>query len=666
MTLFKKKWVIILLLSANSTFAQPTYWDKAEQKYNQDTRDRIKDNSNLKSSDFNYKSHSTPNPPIPYVLMSEAEKAAYNKLQQEYSNSRRVAEYEARQREEQRVKAHNDYLQRIANENATIKRNFINDIVKLFNTSYTKLEIQAYAEQDFYHQNSNGASGKKILFENSLIAVKSINKLKLAEPNTPLDSLVSYVWDARFFTDYSLSFLKKIQNKYPEQKSFLERNELRIMGYYFGISTPYVTSEVGYIYPLCGFELMNDEQKIKILNRFEELESLYPELAIKAAGLSRVGFNMYYKYATSNLILKNKTDDKRLEYLYKALATKQQNYILPPGGFKEETWKFYADQYLKGIATELKLMYPNFVQNLTTEQWLNLSDTYQMNVKYIAWAFREDDKDKNYLKKYPNLKNALKDEFKKEEDGEGSITFENRDTYKGDIKNGKPNGQGKLTTATGNTFEGNFKNGALHGKGKAYYKNDVTFTNGKNSAGFKFFAGDIYDGDYNNGLREGKGTLYNTDRKTKYVGDWKNDEKDGEGEETFITNALLLPNTYKGGFKEGRYNGFGIITYANKESYTGKFEDGRYEGKGVFKYANGNTLQCNWDRNNIDGKAILTTANGYIMKYDNKIKKEYYKRNEFRRSISKANIKYYNSSGKEIDELEFTKNTHINASDIRY
>ena len=630
----------LFLLAANNTYAQSTYWDKAEAKYNSDHRERIRTNANTKSNTNNSSSNGNG---------TSQTKATSAKEAQEYIEYRKRVEYEAREREAQRIRDHNDYLQRIANENATTKRTFIQNNIDAFkgNKNYTHLDIKIFAEQDFYLIN-NDRDEAKMETEKYLSAVRFINKLVLAKPNTPIDTLVNYIWGARYFPDYSIAYLKKLQSQFPAEKSYLERNELRIITYYFGATRTYVTSAIGYTYPLCGFEIMEDDQKIKILDRFEELEAIYPETALKAAGECRVGFNIFYKYATSNLKLKNKTDEKRLDYLYKALATVQPDRVLPAGRVKDETWKYLADIYLKGIAVELKLMYPDFVQNLSSENWLEISDAYKINVEYIAWAFRDDNNHKAFLKKYPNLVNARKQEFKKEEDGNGEITFENRDKYKGEIKNGKPNGEGKLTTATGNIFEGNFKNGYLHGKGKAYSATGVSNI---------IYKGDIYEGDFNNGARHGKGTLYNEERnKYKYVGDWKNGLKDGDAEESSTDKHTNKTAKYKGSFKDGRKDGSGINTDYDGNIYTGNFKDGEFDGKGILKYADGSILEGIWDAGYVDGKAKLISAKGYVIMYENEIIKSIYKRKVYSRSFSKKNIKYYNPDGKEITEQEYNTN----------
>ena len=142
----------------------------------------------------------------------------------------------------------------------------------------------------------NDKEKKTALLKKYVTAAHSINKLIKAEQNVLLDTLIDHVWNARYFPDYSVAYLQKLQSQFPAEKSYLERNELRIMTYYFGAATKYLTPAIGFTYPLCSFEMMDDAQKIKVLNRFEELEAIYPETALKAAGECRVGFNIFYKY----------------------------------------------------------------------------------------------------------------------------------------------------------------------------------------------------------------------------------------------------------------------------------------------------------------------------------------------------------------------------------
>jgi hypothetical protein len=670
MIIFKKLAVLLILFSFyNPCIAQYNNYDwnkAAENQIRKANQAYIDARVNTKTTKtYGSNSPSTPQS-TPYWMMSREEKATYDKQSAEAKQQWLQRQWDAAQREQDRKDADLRYKQAWEKYYVDLKRSRVQQITNQFaNTHFTNIDYTIYAEEAFFYEQLKDADKMKRFNEQYVKAANSTRYWLKHKNSLPYDSLIHYTSIAAFFPDYANIMLKEIKEKFPQKNENLEKLELEILSYYFGRNTRYQTLANDYKYPSCGYELMDDNRKVVLLNRFEELDSKYHSIALLNAGLCRIGFNPYFLYATSSLALTNKSNAKRLAYLNYVFISPEPDRVLPKGGFAETTWKYFADKLLRPAAIELKQLYPTFIEELSPVEWDEISKASQLNIEYIAWAFREDDNDKKYLKRYPNLKNALNDEFKKEEDGEGTITFENRDTYKGEIKNGKPNGEGKLTTATGNIFEGTFKNGALHGKGKAYYKNDVTFKNGPNSAGFKFFAGDRYEGDFDNGLREGKGTLNNKERGTSYVGDWKNDKEHGEGEQIFITNSLKLPNTYKGSFKNGLADGFGIRTYYEGKMYTGNFKEGRYEGKGIIKYADGSTLEGNWDGGNIDGKAIFTSYTGYVVKFENEIKKSYYKRKEYGRSVTKQNIKCYDPNGKEINELEFTKKAYINTRDIQ-
>ncbi|MTB64462.1 hypothetical protein GGG87_05595 [Streptococcus sp. zg-86] len=59
--------------------------------------------------------------------------------------------------------------------------------------------------------------------------------------------------------------------------------------------------------------------------------------------------------------------------------------------------------------------------------------------------------------------------------GQGSLTFENGDKYKGEFKNGIFNGKGTYVSATGWTYEGEFKNGIADGNGKLTTESNVIY-----------------------------------------------------------------------------------------------------------------------------------------------------------------------------------------------
>lgn len=99
--------------------------------------------------------------------------------------------------------------------------------------------------------------------------------------------------------------------------------------------------------------------------------------------------------------------------------------------------------------------------------------------------------------------------------GTGRYAFHNGNVYEGEFVDGKFNGIGTFYFADGNIFQGEFHNGKIQGDGTLYVKSGNSFTSitafwngGKmpSNASVMFPNGDLYEGELVNGLPTGKGT----------------------------------------------------------------------------------------------------------------------------------------------------------------
>ena len=77
----------------------------------------------------------------------------------------------------------------------------------------------------------------------------------------------------------------------------------------------------------------------------------------------------------------------------------------------------------------------------------------------------------------------------------------------------------------------------------------------------------IIFGDY---IREGVGILTYSDGD-KYVGEWKDGQKNGQGTYTWSNG-----NKYLGEYKDGKQHGQGTKTYSDGEKYVGEWKEGRF------------------------------------------------------------------------------------------
>ncbi|KAM3132447.1 hypothetical protein pb186bvf_015406 [Paramecium bursaria] len=119
--------------------------------------------------------------------------------------------------------------------------------------------------------------------------------------------------------------------------------------------------------------------------------------------------------------------------------------------------------------------------------------------------------------------------------------------------------------------------------------------------------GTIYHGNLIDGMKQGYGILKNKNNQDIYIGFWSKDQYHGCGQlknlsiqkRNFdISNLNLIGDSwisYQGEFKQGQYNGYGIITFYNQHKFHGQFKNGKANGKGT--YYGLKTLSGIWENN---------------------------------------------------------------------
>ena len=148
--------------------------------------------------------------------------------------------------------------------------------------------------------------------------------------------------------------------------------------------------------------------------------------------------------------------------------------------------------------------------------------------------------------------------------------------YKGDVENGEPNGLGVIIKTNKGKYVGEWKDGKKQGQG--------TFTYGKGK-----WEGEKYEGEFKDGYRHGQGT-YTWSDGDKYVGEFKDDKPNGKGTYTWSDGRK-----YEGEFEEGIKHGQGTWTSIKGIKYVGEWRENKswngkeYDKKGniIGKYVNG-------------------------------------------------------------------------------
>ena len=225
--------------------------------------------------------------------------------------------------------------------------------------------------------------------------------------------------------------------------------------------------------------------------------------------------------------------------------------------------------------------------------------------------------------------------------GYGTYTYANGDKYVGEYKNGMRHGRGTSTFASGSKYVGDFINDKRYGQGIYTYLNGDIYRGGykddeKNGHGIYTYAdGGKEVGAWENGKLNGYAVIYGADgsidqegifkddvfqyaqnrssnswaipdcnpsasvwdnclgtyewnsgdnKGDKYVGEWKNNEINGQGTYYFLADNNSKGDKYEGEFRNGVFQGQGTYTFSSGHKYTGEFRDGERNGKGISTY----------------------------------------------------------------------------------
>ncbi|MDG2298073.1 MAG: hypothetical protein P8L40_00475, partial [Planktomarina sp.] len=113
-----------------------------------------------------------------------------------------------------------------------------------------------------------------------------------------------------------------------------------------------------------------------------------------------------------------------------------------------------------------------------------------------------------------------------------------------------------------------------------------------------------YVGEFKDNKRNGKGTYTFADGE-KYVGEWKDDMRNGQG-----TNTFANGEQYVGEFKDNKRNGKGTYSFADGQKYVGEWKDDIRNGQGTNTFASGEKYVGEWRDGKRNGQGTNTYRNG--------------------------------------------------------
>ena len=96
---------------------------------------------------------------------------------------------------------------------------------------------------------------------------------------------------------------------------------------------------------------------------------------------------------------------------------------------------------------------------------------------------------------------------------------------------------------------------------------------------------------------------------SKYLGGLNQDNlKDGYGIKIFSDDPFL--DRYEGLWRDGNFDGYGVLKFKNGEKYDGFFSEGNFEGKGAFSYQDGSKYDGVWARGQKSGLGVYQYEDG--------------------------------------------------------
>ena len=225
------------------------------------------------------------------------------------------------------------------------------------------------------------------------------------------------------------------------------------------------------------------------------------------------------------------------------------------------------EEKMKYIPNESKI-----IDNTIIINYLNEDNSSKINgINDISWAY----KGQANIYNIPN--------------GFGVKFFKNGTKQEGYWREGQQVGWGQSIDPKGNILMGPFIDGKVTGKGIKY----------------SFLSNYYYKGELVQNKKEGKGEEISNEGK--FVGNFVDDKKNGEGKMVYS----LSGDIYEGNYKDDLFDGKGhYIWKISGQEYTGEYKNGLMHGKGLYEWSEGEFYRGMFINGKKEGNGEMHWADG--------------------------------------------------------
>jgi len=474
-----------------------------------------------------------------------------------------------------------------------------------------KITLPAKEAYDINNFEKDTSTQEKVYYDNN-------KKINLSEEEDDNDSSTKEFKNGNFSSGSSDYYRKKIKNKkkrrqlrHPNEKL----NHHHLLTKCASLKKIHVKSSLSkldqHIISICKDE--NETKENKLLNNIEcynIMQNKRNQKLLMQFRLRQLGIGLNYRQYLAYMKTKNENKKYDLKDLEKIQFREYKNSI---------------KKFIKELESKVKA--PQVVQTMISSKVEEVEQNSESSESEKPTA-TDDEGEECWEMDRPEVREARRQLFKRipYQIGRGYTELFNGNKYWGELDNNLMNGVGHYEWNNGLVYEGEFENNTINGIGKYTWKNSNSYVGSIESFvrnGFgKYVNKELkknYVGEWKNGKFNGYGILkYDQDGKSYYEGEFLNNNKHGKGKMVYASG-----NVYTGDWKNNLKDGFGKMEFKNRnEQYVGFWKNNLPNGKGIYTWNIDSPLNCqyplhnqyegDWDNGKKWGHGIFRYSSGAI------------------------------------------------------